>query len=221
MADPLERLNYVIVEGPIGVGKTTLAERLADHLGADAMLEKPDENPFLERFYTEGRAMALPTQLYFLFQRVRQFNALKQGDLFRPRLVADCMVQKDPLFARIVLDKDELWLYEQVYGNVTLEASILAPDLVIYLQASVDTLLHRIRRRNRRGESAIDEHYLQQLCEAYADFFHYYDDAPLLIVNADGFNLVDSDEDFALLLQQIEMCDRGTHYFNPSPFSLG
>ena len=218
MIDSLAHLNYVIVEGPIGVGKTTLATRLADHLGADTLLEAPDENPFLERFYAEGQTMALPTQLYFLFQRVRQFNDLKQGDLFRPRLVADFMVQKDPLFAQITLDKDELWLYEQVYNNVTLEAP--TPDLVIYLQASIDTLLQRIEKRSRGEESAIDTAYLQQLCEAYADFFHYYDDAPLLIVNADGLNLADSDEDFELLMQRVVEAGSGKHYFNPAPFSL-
>ena len=218
MIEALSHLNYVVVEGPIGVGKTTLATRLADHLEADTLLEAPEENPFLERFYAEGKAMALPTQLYFLFQRVKQFESLKQADLFSPRLVADFMVQKDALFAELTLDRDELSLYEQVYDNVTLEAP--APDLVIYLQASVDTLLERIKKRDRKEEGAIDEAYLEKLGEAYTRFFLFYEDSPLLIVNADGLNLAESDEDFALLLQRIEECRSGIHYFNPTPFSL-
>jgi deoxyguanosine kinase len=217
-SDPLSRLGYVVVEGPIGAGKTTLAKRLAEHLNGDTLLEAPEENPFLERFYKEGRTMALPTQLYFLFQRSKQFKALKQGDLFRPRIVADFMVQKDPLFARINLDEEELDLYRQVYDNITLEAPV--PDLVIYLQAPVEVLLERIKKRDRPEERTIDADYLRQLCDAYADFFYYYDEAPLLIVNSTGINLAESKEDFQLLLQRIAVTSHGKHYFNPIPLSL-
>lgn len=217
-SDRLDRLGYVVVEGPIGAGKTTLAQRLAEVFNCETLLEAPEDNPFLERFYTEGCSMALPTQLYFLFQRSKQFKALKQGDLFQPRIVSDFMVQKDPLFARLNLDEDELALYEQVYENMTLEAPV--PDLVIYLQAPVDVLLERIRKRDRPEERTIEPDYLQRLCEAYTDFFYYYDEAPLLIVNSTGINLAENDDDFQLLLDRIANTGFGKHYFNPTPLSL-
>ena len=217
--DAFGHLRYVVVEGPIGVGKTTFASRLADHIGGDILLEAPEENPFLERFYLEGPPMALPTQLYFLFQRSRQFQALKQGDLFRPRIVADFMVQKDPLFARINLDNDALALYQQVFDKVTMEAPV--PDLVIYLQASVEQLQERIKKRDRKEERNIDPLYLQRLSDAYTEFFYHYDESPLLIVNTGGLDLAEGEEDFRLLMGRIGQTLHGKHYFNPMPLLLG
>ncbi len=215
-SDPLDRLGYVVVEGPIGVGKTTFARRLADRLGCDTLFEAPEENPFLERFYQEGCGMALPTQLYFLFQRSRQLKGLVDGDLFRPRLVADFMLEKDPLFARVNLDGDELELYEQVLATMSLESP--KPDLVIYLQASVEHLLERIRKRDRRAEAGnIDTAYLVKLNDAYSEFFYHYDRSPLLIVNTEGLNLAEGEADFELLIQRVADTGHGRHYFNPMP----
>lgn len=213
--EPLRRLSYVVVEGPIGVGKTTFACRLADRLHCETLLEAPEQNPFLERFYLDGCSMALPTQLYFLFQRSRQFKQLVNGDLFRPRIVADFMVEKDPLFARVNLDGDELELYEQVLATMSLASP--QPDLVIYLQAPVERLLERIKKRDRRGENKIDTTYLQKLSDAYSEFFYHYDRSPLLIVNTEGLDLAQSEADFALLLDRIAETEYGRHYFNPMP----
>jgi deoxyadenosine/deoxycytidine kinase len=213
--EPLQRLGYVVVEGPIGVGKTSFAQRLADHLGMDTLFEAPEENPFLERFYQEKCSLALPTQLYFLFQRSRQFKALKEGDLFRSRLVADFMLEKDPLFAQVNLDEDELALYRQVFANMDIVSP--RPDLVIYLQAPVECLLERIKKRNRPSEANIDSDYLQRLSDAYTAFFYHYDQSPLLIVNTQGLNLAEGEADFDLLMQRIVETEYGRHYFNPMP----
>ncbi|MBF0255329.1 MAG: deoxynucleoside kinase [Gammaproteobacteria bacterium] len=219
VAEPLQRLRYVVVEGPIGVGKTTFAKRLAERLQAECLLESPEENPFLERFYQDARGMALPTQLYFLFQRSRQFRELIQGDLFRPRIVADFMLEKDPLFARVNLDDDELYLYQQVLDNLSLAAP--TPDLVIYLQAPVERLLERIKKRERRGEQKMDPAYLQRLSDAYSEYFYHYEHSPLLIVNTEGLDLAEREADFDLLMQRVADTQYGRHYFNPMPLSLG
>lgn len=211
--------GYVVVEGPIGAGKTTLAQRLATAFGSEVLLERPEENPFLERFYESRRHFALPTQLFFLFQRARQIQELKQGDMFRPVRVADFMLEKDGLFARLNLDDDELRLYEQVYAQLSLD--LPAPDLVIYLQAPVDVLSERIRKRGLDYERTIDRDYLARLSEAYTRFFYHYTAAPLLIVNAAEINFVDSDADFQALLEHIQgMRTGGRHFFNPLPLSL-
>ncbi|MGB5260378.1 MAG: deoxynucleoside kinase [Gammaproteobacteria bacterium] len=207
------RPGYIVVEGPIGVGKTSLARRLADSFESDLLLEGADENPFLERFYENPRTGALPTQLFFLFQRARQIQNMRQADLFQPVRVADFLIEKDRLFAELTLDPEELKLYEQVYEHVTVDAPV--PDLVIYLQAPVDILLKRIARRGIRYERRIDDDYLQRLSEAYARMFLYYETAPLLIVNATNINLVDSDADYNALLEQIHSTRKGVQYFNP------
>jgi len=205
--------GYIVIEGPIGVGKTSLAKRLADSFGSDLILEGAGENPFLERFYEDPRKGALPAQLFFLFQRVRQIENMRQADLFQPVRVSDFLIEKDRLFAELTLDPEELKLYEQVYQHVTLDAPV--PDLVIYLQAPVDVLLKRIARRGIRYERNIDSSYLRRLSEAYARMFLYYDAAPLLIVNAEHINLVDSEADYTALLEQIHTTRQGMQYFNP------
>jgi len=205
--------RYIVVEGPIGVGKTTLAQRLAAALKADLLLELAAENPFLPRFYQQPESSALPTQLHFLFQRARQLESLRQTDMFRQALVADFMIQKDRLFAEVTLAPAELELYYQAYNHLTLEAP--APDLVIYLQASVDSLLRRVRERGIDYEQNIHEHYLGRVANAYIEFFYYYQEAPLLIVNTEDFNLATGSEDFNLLLNHIRELPPGRHYLNP------
>lgn len=210
--------RYIVVEGPIGVGKTSLARRLAESFGSELLLEQAEENPFLERFYRDPRGAALPTQLFFLFQRARQIQALRQGDMFRPVRVADFLVEKDRLFARLTLDDEELRLYDQVYERLTIEAP--KPDLVIYLQAPVEVLQERIARRGIPYERHMDSDYLQRLVDAYTHFFYHYDAAPLLIVNAAEIDLVGREEDYTLLLERVRAIRRGRHYFNPAPVAL-
>jgi deoxyadenosine/deoxycytidine kinase len=210
--------GYVVVEGPIGVGKTSLAVRLADVFGAQPLLEHPEENPFLERFYQSRKHFALPTQLFFLFQRARQVAQLKQGDMFSNGYVADFLLDKDKLFARANLDDDELRLYDQVYTQMSLDLPV--PDLVIYLQAPVDVLHERVRRRGVEYERLIERDYLQTLADAYTRFFHHYTAAPLLVVNAERINIVDNDADFQMLLAHIRKVRSGRHFLNPLAASL-
>ena len=211
----LERPAYIVVEGPIGVGKTSLARRLASTFESDLLLEDAGENPFLERFYEDPRSgAALPAQLFFLFQRARQLQAMRQGDMFQPVRVADFLMEKDRLFAELTLDAEELKLYEQVYSHLVVDAPL--PDLVIYLQAPEDILLKRIARRGIAYERRIDSSYLRRLSEAYSRLFLYYEAAPLLIVNAAHIDLVDNDEDYQALVEQVQATRSGRHYFNPS-----
>lgn len=210
--------GYVVVEGPIGVGKTTLAKRLAAAFGSDMLLEAAEENPFLEKFYENPRSAALPTQLHFLLQRARQLKALKQQDMFSPVRVADFLIEKDRLFAELTLDPDELELYNQVYSHVTLDAQ--TPDLVVYLQAPVEVLLRRISKRGIDYEQWIEAAYLERLCDAYVRFFYQYSDAPLLIVNATEIDFANNEADFQLLLDRVVEHRRGTQYFNPEASHL-
>ncbi|MDX1481666.1 MAG: deoxynucleoside kinase [Woeseiaceae bacterium] len=205
--------RFIVVEGPIGVGKTTLATRLAERLGGDLLLEQVSENPFLERFYRGERHAALSAQLFFLFQRTKQLDDLRQSDLFARVRVADFLIDKDRLFAEVNLDAEELALYEQIHERIAAEPP--QPDLVIYLQASVDALLERIARRGIHYERLIDRGYLERLTEAYARHFHHFQDAPLLIVNASSIDPVNNDRDFEQLLEQVRRTTSGRHFFNP------
>lgn len=209
------RQRYIVVEGPIGVGKTTLACRLADSLGGRVLLENARENPFLERFYRHPRQAALSTQLHFLLERTEQMRGLDQEELFSRVRVADFLMEKDRLFAELNLDADELGIYSEVYRHLAIEVPL--PDLVIYLQAPVGVLRERIERRGVDFERGMDPTYLQRLAEAYTRFFHEYDRAPLLIVNAAAINFADNDSDYAALLEQIRRTRSGRHFFNPSP----
>ncbi|TQV74802.1 deoxynucleoside kinase [Aliikangiella marina] len=211
--DSTNNKSFIAIEGPIGVGKTTLAKKLAQSLGGELLLEGAQENPFLEKFYQDPKTGALPAQLFFLFQRTQQLKEIVQTDMFISNRIADFLMEKDRLFARVTLNEDELNLYEQVYQNLTIDAP--KPDLVIYLQAPTDVLLKRIRKRGINMEFSITEDYLQNLTNAYTDFFHYYDASPLLIVNASGIDLVNNEAHYQQLLQRIEETNNGRNYFNP------
>ena len=204
--------RYLVVEGPIGCGKTTLAQRLAERTGAATLFEDPKANPFLPRFYRDMRRYALPTQLFFLFQRVGQLEALVQPDLFGKPTVADFTLAKDPLFARLTLDDAEYQLYDRIYRHVKPQAP--APDLVVYLQASISTLVARVKKRGHPMEAGIDEGYLRRLSEAYTSYFYGYSDSPLLIVNSERLNFVDVPEHLELLIQRIEGMRGGREFFN-------
>jgi deoxyguanosine kinase len=207
-----EKYRYIVVEGPIGVGKTTLARAISEASGAALLLEDPDANPFLPRFYENAERYALATQLFFLFQRIDQVAALNQSDLFRRATVGDFMLEKDPLFARLNLKDDELKLYEQIYAQLKPQAP--APDLVIYLQAAPETLVERVHRRAVPYEKHIPEAYLIGLAETYTRFFYQYSGAPLLLVNSDRLNFLDSQEDLALLMERIAGLRGPREFFN-------
>ena len=213
MTQPSAR--YIVVEGPIGVGKTTLAKRLAASLGGEALLEAPEENPFLPRFYENPRMTALATQLFFLLQRVRQLRDLRQSDMFATVRVGDFMIEKDRLFAELTLAPDELTLYRQVHEQIAGE--VLAPDLVIYLQAPVEVLLRRIAARGTSYEDAMDPRYLDRVVSAYMRFFHHYEDAPLVIVNAAWIDLAHGEDGYDLLFDKVCSVSKGRHYLNPMP----
>lgn len=208
-----DHLRYVVIEGPIGVGKTSLAQRLAERLGTELLLEQAEQNPFLERFYRDPRSAALPAQLFFLFQRVSQVETLRQSDLFDQVRVADFLLDKDRLFAELTLDQAEFRLYEQIYERMAVDAP--DPDLVVYLQAPVDVLLSRIARRGIPFEQGIDHRYLSQLSDAYTQFFHGWSRSPLLIVNAADIDWISRESDFETLYRQICSTTSGRHYFNP------
>jgi len=204
--------RHLVVEGPIGCGKTSLAQKLGQRLGAAMLLEDPKANPFLPQFYRDMRRYALPTQLFFLFQRVGQLEALKQPDLFEKPTVADFTLAKDPLFARLTLDDAEFQLYSRIYEHVRPQAPV--PDLVIYLQASIDTLLSRVRKRGNPIETPIAEEYLRRLSEAYTRYFLNYADSPLLVVNSERLNFVEVPEHLELLVERITAMRGGREFFN-------
>lgn len=208
----LDKYRYIVVEGPIGAGKTTLARRIAERCHAQTLLEQPQDNPFLEKFYRDAARYALPTQIFFLFQRINQLRELAQGDLFDARIVSDFLLDKDPIFAQLTLGDDELNLYRQLYNQ--LRPQVPTPDLVIYLQADPDTLLERIGKRGIPMEAGISESYLYRLCDGYSRFFYHYDAAPLLIVNNEHLDPLQKEEDFELLLARIEQMRGRREFFN-------
>jgi deoxyadenosine/deoxycytidine kinase len=204
--------RYIVVEGPIGCGKTSLANRLAQRMNASVLLEDAKANPFLGQFYRDMRRYALPTQLFFLFQRVQQLEALKQPDLFARPTIADFTLAKDPLFARMTLDDAEYQLYRRIYEHVKPQAPV--PDLVIYLQASLATLLARVRKRGNPIESGMDEDYMRRLSDAYTRYFYDYTDSPLLIINSEHLNFVDTPAHLDLLVERIGAMRGGREFFN-------
>lgn len=205
--------RHLVIEGPIGVGKTTLARMLAETLACSTLLEDAEANPFLPRYYAGERNAALATQLFFLMQRAQQLQQLRQDDLFSATRVADFLIDKDRLFAEVTLDADELSLYEQVYTHLTLDT--VEPDLVVYLQAPTSTLLERIHKRGISSEQSITRDYLDRLNSAYSRFFHFYDRAPLLIVNAADIDWVNSVDDYNNLVRYLLGITHGRHYYNP------
>jgi deoxyguanosine kinase len=209
--------RFITIEGPIGVCKTTLAKRLAESFNYETLLERPEENPFLAGFYKNRRQNALATQLFFLFQRAQQIQDMRQQDLFSPVRISDFLIEKDRLFARANLEDNEFALYEQVYSQITIDAP--KPDLVIYLQAPVDALMDRILKRGISEERNIDRDYLELLNEAYSEFFLYYDDAPLLIVNCADIDFINNDDHYLTLIDYMLNVRGGRHYFNPTIFS--
>lgn len=209
--------RYIVVEGPIGVGKTSLVRKLGESLGSELLLEKAEENPFITRFYQNSRQYALSTQLYFLLQRAHQVQGFRQIDLFQSSHIADFMIDKDRLFAELTLTADELKLYQQIYQHMTIDAP--KPDLVIYLQAPTEVLRERITKRGIDYEQAIKDDYLTRLSELYTRFFYDYEESTLLTVNTQSIDLIDSEQDYQALLDEINNIRSGRHYFNQSSFA--
>jgi len=207
--------KYIAIEGPIGVGKTTLANKIATTFNYDAFLEQPAENPFLKNFYRNPSQSALATQLFFLFQRMQQIQDLKQRSLFETVRVADFLIEKDRLFAEVTLSNEEMDLYDKVYDHITLDAP--TPDLVIYLQAPIDVLKERITKRGNINEQYLTLEYLEKLNDAYSRFFLDYNDAPLLIINAADINLESNENDYESLITTIMSNPKGKNFINPQP----
>ena len=207
--------RFLVVEGPIGVGKTSLVKRLSETFNSELMLEMAEENPFLESFYKDRRNTAFQTQLFFLIQRSKQLSGLQQHDLFMQSMITDFMLEKDRLFAELNLDMNEMTLYDQIYQKLSMQAP--TPDLVVYLQAPVETLMYRVNKRARRGERDLDPGYLQKLLEVYNGYFSHYDSSPLLIINTAHINPLESEEDYNLLVEKICTIKAGRHFFNPAP----
>ena len=209
-----KKYPYIVIEGPIGCGKTTLASLLADKFNVQLLSEKAEENPFLPRFYQDAQRYALPTQLFFLFQRSRQIADMSQRDMFTAPTVADFFLEKDPLFARLNLDDEEYTLYHQIYTHLQLKSP--KPDLIIYLQTPVDELAERIEERNISYEQEIPREYIERLADAYSEFFHSYDASPVLIVNNEKLNITKDEAALNLLIDRVGQIKSSREYFNPN-----
>ncbi len=208
------KFPYIVVEGPIGCGKTTLAKMLADKFPVDYLSEKAEANPFLPRFYQDAQRYGLPTQLFFLFQRANQIKELSQRDMFARPIIADFFLEKDPIFAKLNLDDEEYALYHQIYQHLQLKAP--KPDLVIYLQTPIDSLMERIEERSVSYEQDIPREYIERLANAYSDFFHNYNTSPVLIVNNEKLNILKSESSLNLLLSRITQIKGQREFFNPN-----
>lgn len=206
--------SFIIVEGPIGVGKTDLAQRIAESFSYTTVFEQVNHNPFLSKFYQNPQHSALATQLHFLFQRIQQLDTLRQSDMFEPMHISDFMMEKNALFAEAVLTADEFSLYKMVYDKVAVNAT--KPDLVIYLQASTPALIQRIQQRGIEQEQHLTSDYIDRINQAYSRFFHYYDHAPLLIINAEHSDVLFQEHNYKQLLNYMQTIRSGRHYFNPS-----
>jgi deoxyadenosine/deoxycytidine kinase len=208
-----EKYPYIVVEGPIGSGKSTLAKLLATQFQANMFSEKAERNPFLPKFYEDMQHYALPTQLFFLFQRANQINELKQKDFFKNGVVADFFLQKDPIFARLNLDNEEFKLYNQIYKHLEIKAP--TPDLVIYLQTPVDLLRQRVEKRNIRYEQRISTEYLERIAESYSSYFHNNHNSNVLIVNNQNLDLLKDKSSLNMLIERILTISSIREYFNP------
>ena len=213
MDEQKPNFRYIAIEGPIGVGKSSLAQRLAKDYKARLILEQVDDNPFLELFYAGAESVALPTQLHFLLSRVQQLKTLSQEDLFSSISISDFVIEKDRLFASLILDRQQFELYQTLYN--TLVSNYVEPDLVVYLQAPVETLIKRILKRGRHFERNIEESYLENLSDAYNDFFYHYDEKPLLIINVADIDFVENEVEYRNLKQTILSASGGKQYYNP------
>ena len=205
--------RYIVVEGVIGVGKTSLARLLSERLQARLVLEEVEENPFLKDFYRDRARYAFQTQMHFLFSRYQQQRGLRQMELFHERMVSDYLFSKDRIFASLNLSDRELALYERLVG--WLELDVMKPDVVVYLQASADTLMERIGKRARPFEKDMEREYIRQLNEAYNHFFFHYLEAPLLVVNTNAIDFVNHPDDFEDLMKRIVSHRQGTVYYTP------
>lgn len=205
--------HYIVIEGPLGVGKTSLALKLAEKLDAEALLEDAEENPFLRKFYQDPKKYSFQAQIFFLLRRYQRALDITQMDLFKRTMISDYLFDKDRIFARANLDDDEFWLYEQLFQ--LLRKRITPPDLVIFLQATTDVLVERIRKRHRKYERSISSKYLEEINQAFNDFFFHYSDSPLLVINASRIDFVNVPEDFEDLVAQIKRMRTGTQYYVP------
>jgi len=213
-----KKIDYLVIEGAIGVGKTSIATKLANDFSAKLLLEQIDENPFLQQFYKDIKKLALATQLYFLLSRVETLQKLQQRDIFSSMIVSDFLLAKDQLFARLLLDDRQFELYQKIYHN--LQIPDIKADLVVYLQAPVPVLADRIRKRGRPFERAIEMEYLHRLSKAYLNFFHHYEDSPVLIVNAADIDFINDEDEYNRLKAHILNVESAKHYYNPVPYEL-
>ncbi len=213
-----KKIDYLVIEGPIGVGKTSIARKLADDFSAELLLEQVDQNPFLHQFYKDIKKFSLPTQLYFLLSRVEALQKLQQRDIFNSMIVSDFLLEKDQLFARLLLDDEQFALYRKIYHN--LQIPNIKADLVVYLQAPVSVLMERIRKRGRTFEQTIDAEYLNHLDNAYLDFFYHYKDSPVLIVNTVDVDFINDKDEYYRLKERILNLESAKYYYNPAPYEL-